>query len=178
MPIIAVRFELWYVFLLNNPYITQCRSNTFESPVYHNDDTSISLLCLVGVFCFASINTVEFGVVQHIIFKIHTFCILVYTFGGVHQATFQSNICYQLMGIWIQSTCEFNSKAYMEYVRNTNKTSFTDADAPSGLSWTNREVMTTVQGVFEHKTQYILIHAPFTRIVVIWYIGNVPPAIS
>ena len=27
--------------------------------------------------------------------------------------------------------------------------------------------------VFEHKTQYLLIHAPFTRIVVFWHIGNV-----
>ena len=32
--------------------------------------------------------------------------------------------------------------------------------------------------VFEHKRQYILIHAPFTRIVVFWHIGNVPPVIS
>ena len=28
--------------------------------------------------------------------------------------------------------------------------------------------------VCEHKTQYILIHAPFTRIVVFWHISNVP----
>ena len=32
--------------------------------------------------------------------------------------------------------------------------------------------------VFEHKTQYLLIHAPITRIVVFWHIGNVPPMIS
>ena len=31
--------------------------------------------------------------------------------------------------------------------------------------------------VFEHKAQYILIHAPITRIVVFWHIGNVPPMI-
>ena len=30
--------------------------------------------------------------------------------------------------------------------------------------------------VFEHKTQYLLIHAPYTRIVVFWHIGNVPPS--
>ena len=30
----------------------------------------------------------------------------------------------------------------------------------------------------EHKTQYLLIHAPFTRIVVFWHIGNVLPMIS
>ena len=29
--------------------------------------------------------------------------------------------------------------------------------------------------VFEHETQYLLIHAPFTHIVVFWHIGNVPP---
>ena len=28
--------------------------------------------------------------------------------------------------------------------------------------------------LFEHKTQYLLIHAPFTRIVVFWHIGNTP----
>ena len=28
---------------------------------------------------------------------------------------------------------------------------------------------------FEHKTQYILIHAPYTRIVVFWHINNIPP---
>ena len=33
--------------------------------------------------------------------------------------------------------------------------------------------------VFEQKkTQYLLIHAQFTRIVIFWHIGNVPPMIS
>ena len=32
--------------------------------------------------------------------------------------------------------------------------------------------------VFEQKTQYILIYAPFTHIVVFWHNGNVPPMIS
>ena len=31
---------------------------------------------------------------------------------------------------------------------------------------------------FEHKTQYILIRAPYTRIVVFWHISNIPPRIS
>ena len=31
---------------------------------------------------------------------------------------------------------------------------------------------------FEHKTQYLLIHAPYTRIVVCWHISNIPPMIS
>ena len=31
---------------------------------------------------------------------------------------------------------------------------------------------------FEHKTQYLLIHAPYTRIVVFWYISNIAPMIS
>ena len=31
---------------------------------------------------------------------------------------------------------------------------------------------------FEHKTQYLLILAPYTGIVVIWYISNIPPVIS
>ena len=30
----------------------------------------------------------------------------------------------------------------------------------------------------EHKTQYLLIHAPYTRIVVFWHISNIPPMIS
>ena len=30
---------------------------------------------------------------------------------------------------------------------------------------------------FEHKTQYLLIRAPYTRIVVFWYISNIPPMI-
>ena len=28
---------------------------------------------------------------------------------------------------------------------------------------------------FEHKTQYLLIRAPFTRILVFWHISNIPP---
>ena len=32
--------------------------------------------------------------------------------------------------------------------------------------------------VFEQKTQYLLIHAQFTRIVIFWHIGNVAPMIS
>ena len=30
----------------------------------------------------------------------------------------------------------------------------------------------------EHKTQYLLINAPYIHIVVFWHIGNVPPMIS
>ena len=41
---------------------------------------------------------------------------------------------------------------------------------PAGKLW----LLFRVLYVFEHKTQYILIHAPFTRIVVFWHIGNVP----
>ena len=31
---------------------------------------------------------------------------------------------------------------------------------------------------FEHKTQYLLIHAPYARIVIFWHISNIPPMIS
>ena len=31
---------------------------------------------------------------------------------------------------------------------------------------------------FEHKTQYLLIRAPYTPIVVFWHISNIPPMIS
>ena len=31
---------------------------------------------------------------------------------------------------------------------------------------------------FEHKTQYLLIGAPYNRIVVFWHISNIPPMIS
>ena len=31
---------------------------------------------------------------------------------------------------------------------------------------------------FEHKAQYLLIRAPYTRIVVFWHISNIPPMIS
>ena len=31
---------------------------------------------------------------------------------------------------------------------------------------------------FEPKTQYILMRAPYTRIVVFWHISNIPPMIS
>ena len=31
---------------------------------------------------------------------------------------------------------------------------------------------------FEHKTQYPLIRAPYTRIAVFWHISNIPPMIS
>ena len=30
---------------------------------------------------------------------------------------------------------------------------------------------------FEQKTQYLLIHAPYTRIVVFWHMSNIPPMI-
>ena len=32
--------------------------------------------------------------------------------------------------------------------------------------------------VFEPKTQYQLVHAPFTRFVIFWHISNAPPMIS
>ena len=31
---------------------------------------------------------------------------------------------------------------------------------------------------FEHKTQYLLIRAPYTRIMVFWHISNIPAMIS
>ena len=31
---------------------------------------------------------------------------------------------------------------------------------------------------FEHKMQYLLLRAPYTRIVVFWHISNIPPMIS
>ena len=45
---------------------------------------------------------------------------------------------------------------------------------PAGELWQLCKVLY----VFEHKTQYFLIHAPFTRFVVFRYIGNVPPMIA
>ena len=45
---------------------------------------------------------------------------------------------------------------------------------PAGKLWQLCKVLY----VFEHKTQYVLIHAPFTSIVVFWHIVNVPPMIS
>ena len=37
--------------------------------------------------------------------------------------------------------------------------------------------MSYVLYVFEHKTQYLLIHAPYNRIVVFWHISNMSPYI-
>ena len=34
-----------------------------------------------------------------------------------------------------------------------------------------------VLNILEHKTYYLLIHAPLTRIVVFWHISNIPPMI-
>ena len=31
---------------------------------------------------------------------------------------------------------------------------------------------------FEHKTLYLLTHAPYTHILVFWHISNIPPSIS
>ena len=36
----------------------------------------------------------------------------------------------------------------------------------------------STRGVFEHKTQYLLLHAQYTRIAVFWHISNIPPKIS
>ena len=46
---------------------------------------------------------------------------------------------------------------------------------PAGKLWQLCKVLY----VFEQKkTPYLLIHAQFTRIVIFWHIGNVPPMIS
>ena len=41
----------------------------------------------------------------------------------------------------------------------------------------NRPVSQTTRAAicFEHKTQYLLIRAPYTRIVLFWHISNIPP---
>ena len=45
---------------------------------------------------------------------------------------------------------------------------------PAGKLWQLCKVLY----VFEHKTQYLLIHALFIRVVLFWRIGNIPPMIS
>ena len=52
--------------------------------------------------------------------------------------------------------------------------------APSGLSQSSRELeqIARVIYVLEHKMYYILIHAPSSRIVVLWHVSNIPPRIS
>ena len=45
---------------------------------------------------------------------------------------------------------------------------------PAGKLWQLCKVLY----VFEHKAQYLLIHAPINRNVIFWHIGNVPPMIS
>ena len=49
-----------------------------------------------------------------------------------------------------------------------------------GLSRTTGSYAKTTRAAicFEHKTQYLLIHAPYTRIVVFWHISNISPMIS
>ena len=44
---------------------------------------------------------------------------------------------------------------------------------PAGKLWQLCKVLY----VLEHKMQYILIHAPYTRIGVFWHISNIPPLI-
>ena len=44
---------------------------------------------------------------------------------------------------------------------------------PAGKLWQLFKVLY----VFEHETQYVLIHAPYTRIVVYWHISNISPMI-
>ena len=50
---------------------------------------------------------------------------------------------------------------------------------PGGLSRTSQsyDKIARTAVCFEHKTQYILICAPYTRIVVFWHITNIPPMI-
>ena len=47
---------------------------------------------------------------------------------------------------------------------------------PEGKLWQLCKVLQYM--IIEHKTQYLLIRAPYTRIVVFWHIGNVPPMMS
>ena len=44
---------------------------------------------------------------------------------------------------------------------------------PAGKLWQ----LYKVSYVLEHKMQYILIHAPYTRIAVFWHISNIPQMI-
>ena len=62
--------------------------------------------------------------------------------------------------------------------RNIQLTSLTDAGTPWGFLANQWEVMTRlleVLYVFEHNTQYLLIHVPYTRIMAFWHISNIPP---
>ena len=45
---------------------------------------------------------------------------------------------------------------------------------PAGKLWQLCKVLY----VFEQNKRQLLIHAQFTRIVIFWHIGNVPPMIS
>ena len=41
-----------------------------------------------------------------------------------------------------------------------------------------RVIVLMVLYVFEHIMQHLLIHVPYTRIMVFWHINNIPPEIS
>ena len=62
----------------------------------------------------------------------------------------------------------------------TEYTRFTDVGDPRGLSRTSGKFWQTAWCVIccDHKTQYILIHAAYTRIVVFHHISDMPPQIS
>ena len=45
---------------------------------------------------------------------------------------------------------------------------------PAGKVWQLYKVLYMLYA-FEHKTQYLLFHAPFTCIVIFWHIGNMYP---
>ena len=46
---------------------------------------------------------------------------------------------------------------------------------PAGKLWQLSKVLYAFE---QKKTQYLLIHAQITRIVIFWHIGNVPSMIS
>ena len=67
------------------------------------------------------------------------------------------------------SYCSWKSNRLVSQMRAT----LAACREPAGKSWQLCKVLY----VFEHKTQYLLIHAPFTCIVVFWHISKVPPMI-
>ena len=69
--------------------------------------------------------------------------------------------------------CLFRTNDYNRLISQM-RVSLEACRKPAGKLWQLCKVLYD----FKHKTQYLLIHAPFTHIVVYLNIDNVPPVIS
>ena len=110
---------------------------------------------------------------KHLSFGIDAFCIRDLTVNlSNHPQTYEATLALPDDVLWSGCVrcCQVRCQGLIDQSHRYGRP---QAACPKPAGSHDKTTWTAI--CFEHKTQYLLIRAPYTRIVVFWHISNIPP---